>query len=157
MTRIVRTFPVDVHRFICAGPESCFGRPHRRCGAYSGVERIDGGQNSSLIVMTAAFGGPFELCQTTLTGVGIGCTSDLGKRYFDLAFDGRYLYGAAFFAGTIDKIDLTMDAVSTLVPEPNAMFLVIAGLLVFSLAGWRHIVPTARPDPWCLLISRQPD
>lgn len=120
------------------GPNPVLGGPIGGAGAYSGVERIDVGQNSFLIVMTAPFGGPFELCQTTLTGVGIGCTSDLGKRYFDLAFDGRYLYGAAFSAGTIDKIDLTMDGVSILVPEPSDMFLMIAGLLAFSLTGYRY-------------------
>jgi hypothetical protein len=95
------------------------------------------GQNSFLIVMTAPFGAPFELCQTTLTGVGIACSSELGKRYFDLAFDGRYLYGASFVTGSIDKIDLATDGVSIFVPEPRAIVLVISSALLLYFVCYR--------------------
>ena len=133
------------------GPNPVLGGPVGGAGAYSGVERIDEAASGFLIVMTAAFqvqgpsNLPFELCETTLTGVEIGCTPPLGKRYFDLAFDGRYLYGAAFAADSIDKIDLTMDGVSIFVPESSAMFLVIAGLLMFWVCSRKE---------WCLKNQR---
>ncbi|MBI3711153.1 MAG: PEP-CTERM sorting domain-containing protein [Proteobacteria bacterium] len=105
-------------------------------GGFSGVERIDIGANSFLIVVNDAFS-PRKLCAETLAGVEIGCTTLSNSRYEDLAFDGRFLYAADLFGNKIDKIDLLVDGVSIFVPPDDGQVPEPGTLMLFaaSLAG----------------------
>lgn len=105
-------------------------------GGFSGVERVDVGADSFLIVVNDAFS-PRKLCQTSLTGVfnsTTDCATLSNSRYEDLAFDGRYLYAADLFGNRIDKIELTGAGGGSIfvppsgVPEPATMTLFLTGL-----------------------------
>lgn len=102
-------------------------------GGFSGVERVDVGSDSFLIVVNDAYV-PRRLSIETLGGVEIGSTTFANARYEDLAFDGRYLYAADYFGNKIDKIDLLVNGGSIFVPpssvpEPSTFFLLGAGLV----------------------------
>lgn len=115
-------------------------------GGFSGVERIDVGANSFLIVVNDAFV-PRKLCKVSLTGVfdvNNDCATLSNSRYEDLAFDGRFLYAADLFGNRIDKIDLKIDGGSVFVPpdgnvpEPSSFILLGIGLLVITHYGQRR-------------------
>ncbi len=104
-------------------------------GGFSGVERIDVGSYSFLIVVNDAFV-PRQLCKVSLTGVfdvNNDCATLSNSRYEDLAFDGRFLYAADLFGNRIDKIDLSIDGGSIFlppggtVPEPASAILLTTG------------------------------
>jgi hypothetical protein len=105
-------------------------------GGFSGVERVDAGGNSFLIVVNDAFS-PRRLCQVSLTGsfnLANDCAILSNTRYEDLAFDGRYLYAADVFGNRLDKIDLTGAGGGSIfeppsgVPEPATLTLLLTGL-----------------------------
>jgi hypothetical protein len=116
-------------------------------GGFSGVERIDVGANSFLIVVIDATS-PRKLCKVTLAGAFdpvADCATLPNTRYEDLAFDGRFLYAADVFGNRLDKIDLAIDGGSIFqppgpggpqVPAPASLLLVGVGLI--GLAAWQR-------------------
>lgn len=116
-------------------------------GGFSGVERIDVGANSFLIVVNDATS-PRKLCKVTLAGAFdpvADCATLPNTRYEDLAFDGRFLYAADVFGNRLDKIDLAIDGGSIFqppgpggpqVPAPASLLLVGVGLI--GLAAWQR-------------------
>lgn len=95
---------------------------------YSGVERVDVGFDSYVIVVND-LPSPRELCVHTLSASLIGCASLTNDRYEDLAFDGRYLYAADLVGNKIDKIDLLVDGTPIFnAPEPATLALFGIGL-----------------------------
>lgn len=89
-------------------------------GGFSGVERIDVGMNSFLIVVNDA-SNPRTLCLSTLNGTLGNCVTLTNSRFEGLAFDGRYLYAADLFGNAIQKLDLKVDGGSIFEPPPNTI------------------------------------
>ncbi|MSV29762.1 MAG: hypothetical protein EXQ52_13600, partial [Bryobacterales bacterium] len=87
-------------------------------GGYSGVERVDIGANTFVIVVNDA-SNPRQLCVHQLDATEIGCSALPNSRYEDLAFDGRYLYAADLNSSRIDKIDVIVDGGSIFVDTPE--------------------------------------
>ncbi|MCA9266317.1 MAG: hypothetical protein KDA60_20795 [Planctomycetales bacterium] len=84
-------------------------------GGYSGVERVDIGATSYLIVVNDATN-PRRLDVRELDGTLIDSFQFANARYEDLAFDGRYLWAADYFGNKIDKYDILSDGGSIFVP-----------------------------------------
>jgi hypothetical protein len=105
-------------------------------GGFSGVERVDAGGSSFLLVVNDATS-PRKLCRTSLAGVFDpvnDCATLPNTRYEDLAFDGKFLYAADVFGNRIDKIDL---AAGGFIPGPggDAPEPATLGLLGLGLGG----------------------
>jgi len=117
----------NVYRLTSAG--AVIGLPNPflgGAGGYSGVERVDIGANSFVIVVNDA-SSPRRLCvHNQVDATLIGCATIANSRYEDLAFDGRYLYAADLNGNRLDKIDILVDggAIFSSVPEPSSMLLV---------------------------------
>lgn len=129
-------YRLDATTGLFKGPNPVLGG----AGGFSGVERIDVGGNSFLIVVNDAFI-PRQLCKTGLDGSFnpvADCAQLPNQRYEDLAFDGRFLYAADVFGNRVDKIDLAMDGGSIFVPEPASLILVGTGLVGLGLIAWRR-------------------
>jgi hypothetical protein len=101
-------------------------------GGFSGVERVDVGANSFLILVNDA-SSPRRLDVRELDGTLIGQENFVNQRYEDLAFDGRYLYAADFFGHKIDKFDVLADGGSIFVPPAAGVVPEPTSLLVWSL------------------------
>lgn len=111
-------------------------------GNMSGVERVDVGGNTYIIVVNDVTT-PRSLGIYHLDGTEVGTVQLTNSRYEDLAFDGRYLWAADYFGNSIDKIDLLVDGGSILqvtgVPTPAALPAGLALLSLLGLGGWlRH-------------------
>ncbi len=85
----------------------------------SGVERVDVGLNSYVLVVNDA-ANPRQLCIYDLGAVQIGCQDFVNQRYEGLGFDGRYLFAADYYGNKIDKFDVLVDNVPIFVPPDAA-------------------------------------
>lgn len=133
----------NVYRFNQAtgqfsGPNPFLGG----AGGYSGVERVDVGNSTYIIVVNDALN-PRRLCVHDLTAALLGCQNFVNQRYEGLAFDGRYLWAADYFGNKIDKFDVLSDGGQSIfvppsdIPEPSTVILTSAAVALLGMVK-RH-------------------
>lgn len=125
----------NVYRFNQAAGDFLGANPFLGgAGGYSGVERVDVGAATYILVVNDALS-PRRLCVHDLAATELGCQNFVNQRYEGLAFDGRYLWAADYFGNKIDKFDVLSDGGSIFepIPEPGTILLISTGL---ALLGW---------------------